>query len=816
MHTWLQDLRHGVRVLAKSPGFTALAICTLAVGISVNTALFGLIEAVLLRPIPGAANPDRLLALETMTANGESLPTSYKDFRDYRDRLKLLAGIAIAQPRPFRVGDEEGADRVWGELVSGNYFDVLGVRPLRGRTFSPQEAGDEEGGHPVAVLSETLWRSRFHSDESIIGSTVRVNRVELTVIGVIPGDFRGIVPGLTFSLWAPATMGTALNLMPEWMLRDRRTRSFMGVARLAPGVSPAQARSEMESVAAELAASHPDTNRGVHATVLPLAEGHFGAQRLLLEPLRILAAVGVVVLMLVCANIANLLLARGAARRKEFSLRVSLGAARSRILRQLLTENLLIAAAGAAASLPMALWLYRGMQWLVPPADFPVNLNQSVSSGVSVFAFVACVAVCLISGIAPALAAMRADVNEVLKESVRGSSSGGPAKRLRELLVVSEVALAFVALAGAGLFARSFEAARRIQTGFDSNHVLVSQLQLTGAGYKLPERIRFCRTLRQRLESQPGILAAAYADSVPLGFDAGSWEDLEIEGYVPAPAENLKIYRNVISPGYLALLHIPLLDGREFNEQDTRDRQRVMIVNETFARRFFGGANPVGRRVRGWGEWFTVVGLARDTKVHQPQEPATPYFYVPFEQVYREDLGVSLLVRTTEGDSQAIAVMRREVAALDPNVSLLNASPLDEFIAASLFGQKLAASLLASLGVVALLLAAVGLYSVVSYSVAQRTQELGIRMALGARPVDVLTLVLRQGMTLAGVGLVAGAGAALAVARLASGALVHVSPADPAVFAAAGAFLASIALLACSVPAFRATRFDPNATLHRQ
>ncbi len=693
---------------------------------------------------------------------------------------------------------------------------MLGVRPELGRVFSPDEYGDKQGGYPVAVIGHALWQRFFNADPAAIGKTVRVNRQLLTVVGVIPDEFRGSIAGLAFEIWVPAMMATELNLMPDWMLRDRQTRSFVALARLKPGVSMDSARAEIATVAGELGKVYPKTNQGITATVLPLWQAHFGAQGMMLGPLQILMAVCAVVLLIVCANVANLLLARAMARQREFGVRMALGAGRLRLVRQLFIETLLLGALGAIVGAPLSIWMGQSLAFLLPRGVYPVHLEVATNPDMLAFVVVICLVACFISGVAPALQLVRGDFNEALKEGGRSGSAGAASQRIRGLLVMSEVALALVAIIGAGLFAKSFQVARKINPGFDTRNVLVSHLYLSSAGYSVPGRKLFCRQLRERLEAEPGVAAVAYADSVPLGFEGSSWEDLQIEGYVPGPSENMKIDRNVVAPGFFGLMRIPLLDGRDFTELDDEKANPVMVVTEAFAHRFFNGRNPVGYKVRGWGKWFTIVGVVKDTKYHRPNEPSQPYFYVPFRQVYRADLAIAVYVRMAGDTAQGLVAMRRVVRALDPNVGVFDAMPLAESITASLFPQKVAASLLGALGTIALLLAAVGLYSLMAYSISQRTQELGIRMALGATPADVLKLVVRQGMGLTAAGLLLGTAAAVAVTRLAAGMLVDVSATDPLIFAGAALFLALVALLATCIPARRATRIDPVVALRYQ
>jgi predicted permease len=812
----IQDIRYGIRVSLKSPAFTLVAVLTLAIGIAANTTVFSWIDGVLLRPIPGVADGAPLAAFETVTPNGEFVTTSYEDYRDYRDHLQLLDGLAVAQPRALSLGEGEGVDRVWGELVSGNYFAVLGVKPILGRVFSPDEYGDRQGGYPVAVLSYGLWQRQFNGDRGVIGRTVRVNRQQLTVIGVVPEEFHGVIPGLAFEIWVPAMMGTQLNLMPDWMMRDRQTRSFLSVARLKPGVTLARARSEIAAFGNMLARLHPDTNKGISATVMPIWQAHFGTQSLLLWPLQILMAVCCLVLLIVCANVANLLLARATARQKEFSLRLALGAPRSRLVRQLLTESLLLALAGGAVAIPLVLWMGDALGYLAPPTAFPIILHIRMNADILLFTTLACIVACVLSGLAPAWQSGRAGLSHALAEGGRSGSAGAASQRMRGLLVAAEVALALVAIIGAGLFARSFETARKISPGFDAQHVLVSHLYLATAGYSVADRKLFCQRLRERVESQPGVKAAGYADMIPLGFEPGPWEDLQIEGYVPNPAENMKIYRNVVAPGYFDLMRIPLREGRDFTAQDDLKSNPVMIVSEAFVRRFIRSGTPIGRRVHGWAKWFTVVGVAADSKYHTLNERPQPYFYVPFRQVYRADLDIAFYLRVAGDPDRAVSLLRREVQGMDPAVGVFDAMPLTEFIGASLFPQKVAASLLGVLGLIALVMAAAGLYSVMAFAITQRTQEIGIRMALGAKSRDVVLMILRQGMLMTLAGLVVGTVAAIAVTRLASRALIDVSATDPIVFGGAAIFLSAVAMLACFVPARRATRIDPNVALHWQ
>lgn len=825
MNSLLQDLQHALRMIRRNPGFAAVTIFTLALGIATSTTVFGWVDAILLHPLPGVEQPDRLVALETVAPGGAFVTNSYPDYIDFRDHLKLVSGVAVTRPAAFSVGQEEHAERVWGELVSGNFFSVLGAKAQLGRTFLPEEFGDKPGAFPVVVISDRFWRSHFGADPQIAGKTVRINQHELTIVGVAAPEFRGSVPGEARDLWVPYMMQPVLNGVGEWMLRDRKDRNMLGIARLKEGVTLEQAQQELAALANRMAVADADTNEGMSATFLPMAESHFGPQSLLLAPLRLLLGVCAVVLLIVCANVANLLLARTTARSKEFSTRMALGAGHARVAQQVFVESLVLAASAGLAGLFATQWLGRALVLLLPAGQISLAIHQPISGRVLLFTMALCGLVAFLTGVLPALQVKQTALSERLNEAGKSGMTGARSHRMRSVLITAEVSLALVALIAAGLFARSFQTLREIKPGFDPNHVLLSQFYLSTNGYDLEQRKQFCLRLREKLESAPGVKSVAYSDGVPLGFEPSWWEDLTIEGFTPGPAENMKIFRNVISPGYLPLMRIPLIDGRDFTEHDDEKSNPVMIVNQTFAKRFFGGRNPVGRRVRGWGEWFTVVGVAQDSKYHYPGEAALPYFYVPFRQIYRADMQLAFYVRTAGDPKLALPLVREKVREIDPNVNVFDAVPLAEYIGASLYPQKIAASLLTVLGSLAVVLAAVGLYSVMSYSVVQRTHEIGIRMALGARPDDVLRLVVRQGLTLASVGMLVGFALAIAVARSLSalsfagsamgsgGRLLGVSATDPLIYLGAALFLTGVAAFAAYIPARRAARVEPMEAL---
>jgi predicted permease len=640
------------------------------------------------------------------------------------------------------------------------------------------------------------------------------------------------MPVTAFDLWVPYMEQPALNSVQEWMLRDRHNRNMLGVARLKQGVTIDQARGELKALADRMAIANADVSEGMSATLFPLWKSPHGPQGLLIGPLGILMGVCVLVLLIVCANVANLLLARAMVREKEFTARLALGAGRARVAQQVLTESLLLTGSGAALGLALTPWMSRALRYLMPPGPMQQLAAMDTRPNFAVLAFTAgvCIISALAAGLVPAIQVGRLNLSARLNAGGRSGTAGRGRNRLRSVLVASEVALALVALVGAGLFARGFQTTMRIDPGFDPNHVLLSQLYLNTNGYTLAQRKEFCRRLEERMISAPGVTDVAYSDGVPLGFEPSWWEELKIEGYAPRPNENMSIFRNVISPGYLPLMHIPIVEGRNFTEADNEDVKSpaVMIVNQAFVRRFFAGRNPVGTRIHGWGSWFRVVGVSKDSKYHYLGESTPAYFYVPFRQIYREDMNLSFYVRTQGEPDSILSTLRTQAHDIDPNVTVFDAAPLKEFIGASLYPQKVAASLMTVLGSIALLLAAVGLYSVMAYSVAQRTQEIGVRMALGAQPGHVLLMVIRQGLALTLAGLVAGAVLAIGLARVvasvsftnsamgSSANLLGTGANNPLIYLAAAGFLCAVATLASWLPARRASSIDPMQALRTE
>jgi predicted permease len=813
MENLLQDIRYGLRQLRHSPGFALVAVLTIAIGIGANTAIFGWLRSLVLDPLSGAAKPERIVAIENTAPDGTPITTSYLDFRDFRDNLHLVNFVTLYRGYVFSVGDGPNTERVWGEVASGGVFDMLGIKPQTGRFFSAEERDDAQNAHAVVVISHGYWRSHYHSDPSTVGTVLRINRTPFTIIGVAPEGFHGLHAGLDYEFWVPITMYGQLTHTGTWMLEDRNTRNYAMLARLAPGVTLGQARAEVQALANRMAVADADSNQNIGATVLPLWQSHFGTQSTLLTPVALLMGAGLLVLMIVCANLANLQLARATRRLEEFSVRLALGAKPARLAAQIMIETLLLAVAGCVAGVLLAGWFGGALRWLLPGVARPAMLTPPLDGQVFIFSAGLAVLVTFLAGLAGALHASRVDINEALKQGGRSGASSMETHRLRGLMVVSETALAVVALALAALFLRSFQHARSIDPGFTPEGVALAHFDFSTAGYNPQQTDNFCRRLRERLEQLPGVTAVSYDDSPPLGFHGGNWETLEIEGYVPAPNENLKIYRDLVSPGYFDSMKIPLVEGRDFSLQDDTTHQKVMIVNQEFVRRFVAQRGVIGRKVHGWGEWFTIVGVAKDSKYHRLTESPQPYFYIPIRQIFRPEYGLTFHVRTSGPVGEAIADLRREAAAIDPALTIFDAEPMTEYTAASLFGAKVAATLLSVLSGVGLLLAAMGLYGVLAYSVAQRTREFGIRVAVGAQPVDVFRLVLRQSAKLTTAGLAAGLLLAAVLKPVVGSLITGISSLDPLTFGGVAVLLALVAFAASYIPAHRAMCVDPMVAL---
>ncbi len=815
----LSDLKFAFRSLAKTPGFTLIAVLTIAVGIGATTTVFSWIERILLHPLPGVREESRIVALETVTPSGEHIDTSYPDYLDYRDRSHLLSDLVVDKARPLNFGNRDRPERVWSEMVSGNFFSALGVHPLLGRFFAPEDRADEPAAKPVAVIGENFWRQHLDADPKILGQTIYLNQHAFIVVGVASAGFRGSLNGLVFDVWIPLQLQQLVVGEGNW-LASRSSRPLHILGRLAPDVTLEAARAELTGIAAQLAAAHPDSNRGLGVALLPLMKSKDGAQHELALPLLFLLGVCALVYLIVCANLSNLLFVRASARQREICIRQALGAGRFRLVRQLLVEGLVLSAGGLAVGAIMTLWTADLLRALLPSTDLPVVLSGQLDLRVLAGAALLSVGTTLVSGLAPASWGARTDPLGVLRSGRSGMVSPG-AEKVRGLLVAAEVAIAVVTLTCAGLAAKSFVAAGRADPGFRASGVLLATLKPGASGYDRDRGLALLDRVQTELAKLPGVESVALSDKVPLGLDAGSWEDVSVPGYVPAVNENMKIYRNPVSPGYFQLMRIPVQSGREFRTSDDAGARTppVAIVNETFARRFFGTTNAVDRAFSMWGGTRTlrVVGVVPDIKYHRINENAQPYFYLPLAQSYNAGTGIALHVRVRQGDPLALLpAVRRELHLLAPDVPVFEAFTLEDYISSARFAQKLAAEFLGLLSVIAVALAALGLYGVLAFVVAQRTAEIGVRMALGARPADIFRLVLRRGFRLVAVGLGAGLLIALGVARFLSHLLYGVHGAEPALQAAVALLIAVAAFFACWLPARRATKVDPMVALRAE
>jgi predicted permease len=809
MRAILEDLWYAARILRRTPTLTLVAVLTLALGIAVTTTVFCWIDGMVLHPFRGTTDDGRLVVLESVRAGGIADPNlSYADCRDFQDSMRTISGMVLTQQGPASIGDGEKAYSAWFELVSGNYFEVLGVKPVLGRTFTRDEYGDRAKAF-TGVISYRLWQDYFQRDPSVLGRTVRLNRHPVTIVGVAPPKFLGDFPGVALDGWIP---------VPLTGESERDARHFKVLVRLKPGVSISEANAEAATVAARLARAFPKTNQGIGAQIVPIWKAQSGVSGILAWPMAILGAACGLVLLIACANVANLLLVRSTARRTEFGIRAALGAGPGRLSRQLICESLLLAALATLAGLSLALWFQNVLIYFVPPTGLPMYYDVHPSARVFLFAALVCLASAVISGLPPAFQSVRRSVMDALKQGGRGDKQSVHSRRISGLLVAGEVGLALAALVTLGLFLRSLYGLLNTPAGFDHRNVTVCRLFLVTNDYTASEEQQFSRRLRERLLAAPGVTGAAYSDSIPLGFGLGKWTDVVVEGYASRPGENLDVHHASVSPGYFDLLRMPLLAGRDFRLEDNEKAPRVMIVNESFARRFYDGRVPVGRRVQIEGKPFTIVGMVKDSKYLSLSEAPQPYFYMSFDQVHEGsgEGGVALYARTG-GDARGfVPVLRRAMSAIDPNSAGLTAMPLSDYISAAWFGPRLASLFLGVLGFISLLLAGVGLYGVMAYSVSQRTREIGIRMALGAEPEGVLRMVMRRGLLLAIFGIAAGLVLALAATPQIAPLLYRVSPADPVSIAGAALFLIVVAALASLIPALRATRVDPIVALRQE
>jgi putative ABC transport system permease protein len=811
MNSFWQDVRYSLRMIAKAPGYAAIAVLTLALGIGANTTIFSWINSTLLNPIPGLASQNEMVALTLGRGDSAPFPFTYPDFESMRDGQQSFVGLLASNIAPMSLTGKGKPERVWGMVASANYFDLLGIRPILGRGFLPEE-DNKPGGAPVAVISYRLWQTHFGANPDVVGQTLEINQHPYTIVGVAPAVFQGSQTGLRSEIWIPIMMEE--QLMPQGDLIHDHHYFWLGVlGRLKPGVRPEQAQEEMTLRLKREAKNYPEEHKGHDSvSVYPLWRNPFGANQFLSTLLPMLMTIAGLVLLLACANVANLMLVRSVARRREIAIRLSLGANRWRLVRQLLVESLILALAGGLVAFAITFWTAGTFMKFIPKTDFPISLGMRVDHTVLLATMVISVLTGVIFGILPALRASGEAPIAVLKEDT-GSASGGMRKaRLASALVVAQISLSLLLLVCAGLFIRSFMSAQQINPGFNPHNMLIATYDLFTGGYSEASGVEFDRQLVAKLEAQPGIQSVALSSRVPLGFGGGSTA-VNPEGYVSQANESMETQVAIVTPNYFQTLQIPLVKGRDFTPQDTKSSQRVVIVSETFVNRYWPNQEALGKQLNSdlTHEWFTVVGVARDSKVNGLNEKPTPFLYLPQYQVYRATM---IVLARTNGDPLAAGkTVEKTIHELNADLVVFDTTSLELREQIASFGQRVAGTFVGAFGLLALVLAAVGIYGVTSYTTRQRTHEIGIRMTLGASKRDVMRMVLVHGLRLTLIGVILGLAASFALTRFLTSLLLGVTSTDALTFSSVALLLCAVALLACFIPARRAMRVDPMVAL---
>jgi len=814
-----RDLRYAARMLWRQPGFTAVAVLSLALGIGANTAIFSIIDSIFFQTVP-VRQPSRLVELFTTDRHNPGLlGISRLNAIDYGRQVPALSGVAHDTFVPITLGSSgrEQPEIVTGQMVSTNYFSLLGLKPALGRFFLPEE-NQVPDRDPVAVLGDAIWRTRFGADPRILGRSIRMDGTPFTVVGVMPRAFTGLITGVRIDVWVPTMMHHLVMPLDTLVFDHRRALMFSAFGRLAPGATIAQAQVQANAVARRLQQAYPmpDAGRGVRLVPLNEALLNPNARALFTRIAVVLMAIVGLVLLIACANVANLLLARAAARRREIAVRVSLGAGRRRLGRQLMTESVLLALLGGALGLLVGVWV-RDLIWgLRPPGPFAMQLGPAVDGRVLAFTFGVAIVTGLLFGLAPAIQGTRPDLVADLKDRSSQVSDIFGRLSLRKTLVVLQVALSFAALIGAGLFVRSLQNAERIAPGFRTHDVAVLNFNLQAAGYRDARGRAFDRQVLDRVAGLPGVRRASLSTVLPMA-GGGLGRTIILEGRAAPPGgSGLVVLTSSVTPGYFDVMRIALRRGRLFAPIDVAGAPGVAIVNEAMVRRFFPAGNAVGQRFRFYGQDapLEIVGIVADNEFGSVGEPPRPCVYVPLDQGY---MGQVWLEVWTSGHTQAaLGTVRSVVQGLDRDLPLTGLSTMGQQVRSALWGPRMGAALLGAFGLLALVLAAIGLYGVMAYLVTQRTPEIGVRMALGATARDVRRLIVRQGMALALAGIVVGLLAGLALARVESRLLYGVGTVDVPTYLVVPVVLAGVALLATLLPARRATRIDPLAALRHE
>ncbi|HUJ39989.1 MAG TPA: ABC transporter permease [Candidatus Acidoferrales bacterium] len=807
MNQLWRDVVQGARGLRKDPGFALVAVLTLALGIGANTTVFSWINATLLDPIPGATEPGKLIAM----ARGHAGSFAYPDYLDLRQGSKEFSSMAAATLCPMSFTGRDRPERVWGSLVSANYFDVLGVRPALGRGFAATEEAPERA--PSVVISYRVWQDRFSGARDVLGRTLPINSHEYTIVGVAPAEFQGSYTGLRMDVWVPLAMTAEVVPGAAGQLEARNDQWLNLYGRLRPGADVAQAQAEIGGLFQRLAAEYPDSHKGRAAvTLYPLWRSPNGANGVFSQLLPLLLGIAGVVLLLACANLANLVLARGIGRHREMAIRLSLGASRGRLIRQLVAENLVLAAAGGAVALGATVWAAGSFMKFAPVSNLPVWLPIPVDHRVFAATLVVSLVATFLFGSLPALRTSAMDPVNALKEET-ASVTGGRRGRLSRGLAIAQIAFSLLLLVCAGLLVESFRAARNFDPGFNPRNVLLESYDLFPAGYTEAQGDAFNRQVLEKARALPGAKSAALADWVPLGFGSNE-DDFVPEGYAAGKNEAVAAGIARVSPGYLATMEIPLEEGRDFSPADTEESAPVVIINRAVAARYWPGQEAVGKRLKIEGKWATVAGVARTTHYYDLVEPPRPFIYLPLEQFYTP--GVTLHVRLAGEPLGAAAEATRMIHELNAGLAVFDVSTLEARITPVTYGLHMAGTFSGAFGLLALALAGVGIYGVVACSTRQRTREFGVRMALGAQRADVMRLILRQGLTMLLAGTAAGLAASLAATRLLGGLLYGVTATDPLTYLGVTGLLAAATLVACYLPARRAVRVDPLEALRHE
>ena len=813
MHTLVDDLRYAVRLLLKNPVFTGVVVLTLALGIGLNTAVFSVIDGLLLRPLPGARAANELVQVYR-TYRGDMLfgSNSIPHYRDLRERSgDTFSGVSLWTFETMNLGAGGRNERVLGVIASANHFSVFGVNAALGRTFVPAE-DTGRGAHPVAVLSWSTWKGAFGGDPGIVGRTFVLNGRSYSVVGVAPQEFRGALPLVIPALWVPLTQFDDVRPGSREQYTARGSNSFSVIARLKPGVTLAQANEHMKALIAGLRAEHPQDydQSGINLVLQSEAGIHpmFRSAQVALSSV-VMAVVGML-LLIACVNVANLFLARARDRAREMAIRLSLGARRSRLVQQLLTESLLFAGASGLAGIGLAWWVIRLANRIRLPMSVDFSADLHLSPLVIAFAFSISLVTGLLFGLAPALQATKPSLIPALK----GEAPAGQSRsRASKGLVVAQMALSIVLLVSAGLFLRDLQNATTVDKGFVAENLLIADLAPGLQGYNRARSEELYRRLRETLMSRPNVKAVGYTAIVPLGLNESD-SDVEITGYTPARNENMSLQVNWVTPGYFEAMGIPMKEGRGFTDRDDSTSVRVMVVNEQMATKYWAGASPIGRTVKYGGKEHTVVGVVPTGKYQRLGEPPTPFYYLAQAQHWNE--AMSVVIRTT-GDPLAVApALRSAAAAFDETLPVSDIRTMTRHLGIALMPARLAGAALGVFGLLGLVLASIGMYGVMSYTVSQRRREIGIRMAIGAAGRDVVGMIMRQGLTLVLIGAAIGIAGALGASRLLRGILYSPSVIDPLTFAGVPLLLTAVAALASWMPARRASAVDPLEALRQE